>query len=189
MADFWSDLGDGVAAVAPTIARAFGGPLAGLGVTWLEKALGVDPGASKDAKSFKDTLTSALANPDQVIKIREQDYAFKQFCMDHELQIEKVEAADRDSARRRQVDLHDLFPNKLAVAIFGAFTLTILLQFGLIVMSAMYKFTLMPEAYRMLDSTTGALGSLAGLVAMFYFGSNRQSKAKDDTISALTKPS
>ncbi len=32
MADFWSNLGDGVAAIAPTVASAFGGPLAGLAV-------------------------------------------------------------------------------------------------------------------------------------------------------------
>lgn len=186
MSDFLSDLGDGLAAVAPTIASAFGGPLAGLGVTWLEKALGVAPGTSEiDNNVFKKALQAAVADPVQVLALKTADLEFRQFCLDNDLRLEAVAAADRDSARQRQVAMGDTFPNTLAAAIFLAFIAVILAQFALVVMSAMWKFTLMPEAYRLIDSATGALSSLAGLVTMFYFGSNRQSKAKDTTISDM----
>lgn len=186
MSDFLSDLGDGLAAVAPTIASAFGGPLAGLGVTWLEKALGVAPGTSEtDKNAFQKAMQAAVADPAQVLELKKADLAFRQFCLDNDLRLEAVAAADRDSARQRQVAMGDTFPNVLAMGIFTAFTLVILLQFGLVVLSSVQKVTLMPEAYRLIDSATGALSSLAGLVAMFYFGSNRQSKAKDNTISDM----
>lgn len=179
MSDFLSDLGDSLAAVAPSIASAFGGPLAGLGVTWLEKALGVEPGASKDAKSFKDTLTSALANPDQVIKIREQDYAFKQFCIDHELQLEKIEAADRDSARNRQIQVKDHMPNVLCVMVTIGF-------FGM--MGAMLHWDVPPQNKDMFNIMLGSLGTGWTACLAYFVGSNRGSKAKDETIATLSKP-
>src|SRR5260221_6688225 len=122
MADFWSNLGDGVAAIAPTVASAFGGPLAGLAVTTLEKALGVAPGAAaSDPKGFAATLQTALATPEQVLALKQADHAFKQFCLDNELQLVKADDADRDSARRRQVDAKDATPTVLALFVSVGF--------------------------------------------------------------------
>src|SRR5260221_7436499 len=97
MADFWSTLGDGVAAIAPTVASAFGGPLAGLAVTTLEKALGVAPGTSAgDPKGFAATLQGALASPEQVLALKQADLAFQQFCKENDLKLVQADNADRD---------------------------------------------------------------------------------------------
>jgi hypothetical protein len=179
MADFWSTLGDGVAAIAPTVASAFGGPLAGLAVTTLEKALGVAPGASaSDPKGFAATLQNALATPEQVLALKQADNAFKQFCLDNELQLVKADDADRDSARRRQVDLKDWTPTVLAMLVSGGF-------FGMLSVMAFHD---LPVGNRdMLNIMLGSLGAAWVAVVSYYFGSSAGSRAKDSSIAALAK--
>ena len=180
MADFWSTLGDGVAAIAPTVASAFGGPLAGLAVTTLEKALGVAPGAAaSDPKGFTSTLQSALATPEQVLALKQADNAFKQFCLDNELQLVKADDADRDSARRRQVDLHDVTPTALAALVTAGF-------FGMLAIMAFHD---LPTGNRdMLNIMLGSLGAAWVAVVSYYFGSSAGSRAKDQALAAATKP-
>lgn len=180
MADFWSELGDGVAAVAPSIASAFGGPLAGMGVTWLEKALGVAPGQSAaDPKGFQATLQSALANPDQVLALKKADNEFKQFCLDNDLQYEKVAAADRDSARNRQIQVKDHMPNiALILTTFGFF--------GMMVLMMIYDVP--PQNKDMVNIMLGSLGTGWMACLTYFVGSTRTSARKDETIAGLSKP-
>ena len=179
MADFWSQLGDGVAAIAPTIASAFGGPLAGLAVTSLETALGVAPGLSaNDPKGFQAKLAAALATPEQVLALKQADNAFKQFCLDNELQLVKADDADRDSARRRQVDLKDWTPTVLAMLVSAGF-------FGMLSVMAFHD---LPVGNRdMLNIMLGSLGAAWVAVVSYYFGSSAGSRAKDGSIAALAK--
>lgn len=180
MADFWGDLGDGVAAIAPTIASAFGGPLAGLAVTTLEKALGFAPGASRtdDPKGFEAKLQGALATPEQVLALRQADLAFKQFCLDNELQLVRADNADRDSARRRQVELHDYTPTVLAMLVTLGF-------FGLLCLLAFHE---APVGNRdILNIMVGSLGAAWVAVVSYYFGSSAGSRVKDGSIAALAK--
>jgi hypothetical protein len=179
MADFWSNLGDGVAAIAPTIASAFGGPLAGLAVTSLEKALGVAPGASSsDSKSFQATLQAALATPEQVLALKQADNAFKQFCLDNELQLLKVDDDDRASARQRQASMKDWTPTVLALLVTVGF-------FGM--MSVMTFRDLPIDNKDMLNVMLGSLGAAWVAVVSYYFGSSAGSRAKDEALAANAK--
>ena len=90
-------VGDGLAAVAPTIASAFGGPLAGLAVTQIEKWIGVGPGTAKDdPKGFNAKLQAALADPAQVLELKRLDIEFEKFCKENDLQIFKTEVEDKE---------------------------------------------------------------------------------------------
>lgn len=179
MAEFWRHLVDGVAAIAPTIASAFGGPLAGLAVTAIEKALGVEPGRSAaDPKGFQATLQSALATPEQVLALRQADLAFKQFCLDNELQLVRADNADRADARARQAILHDHAPTVLAM----------LVTFGFFGMLGVMAFHDLPVGNRdMLNIMLGSLGAAWVAVVSYYFGSSAGSRAKDSSIAALAK--
>jgi hypothetical protein len=176
MADFWSNLGDGVAAIAPTIASAFGGPLAGLAVTALEKALGVAPGMSaSDPKGFQARLGAALATPEQVLALKQADIAFKEFCSANELQLVRADNEDRDSARRRQVGLRDATPTVLALLVTAGF-------FGML---ATMAFQDLPAANKdMLNVMLGSLGAAWVAVVSYYFGSSAGSRAKDEALVA-----
>lgn len=175
MADFWSNLGDGVAAIAPTIASAFGGPLAGLAVTSLEKALGVDPGASaSDPKGFQAKLQAALATPEQVLALKQADNAFKEFCAQNELQLVRADNDDRASARVRQDSMRDWTPTVLALLVTA----------GFFSMLATMAFRDLPIANKdMLNVMLGSLGAAWVAVVSYYFGSSAGSRAKDQALA------
>jgi hypothetical protein len=189
VADFLSTLGEGLAAIAPSIASAFGGPLAGLGVTWLERALGVAPGsAASDPKGFQVALQSAMATPDQVLALKKADDEFKEFCATNALELVKADNADRASARERQAAMRDAFPNQVAALILAAFGIAIAFQCALIVLVPLYHLAVPTELYRVLDAATGSLTTLAVTVATYYFGSSAGSRAKDDALAAAARP-
>ncbi len=179
MADFWSTLGDGVAAVAPTIASAFGGPLAGLAVTSLEKALGVASGASsQDPKGFEAKLAAAMASPEQVLALKKADNEFRQFCLDNELKLVEADDADRASARERQATMRDWTPTVLALLVTAGF-------FGML---AVMAFRDLPITNKdMLNVMLGSLGAAWVAVVSYYFGSSAGSRDKDAALAAAAK--
>jgi hypothetical protein len=58
---------DWLAQVAPTIATALGGPLAGLAVEAISKAIGVDP------KDVKDTIADGKLTAEQLSSIKQAE--------------------------------------------------------------------------------------------------------------------
>ncbi|MBV8165845.1 MAG: hypothetical protein JO021_03560, partial [Alphaproteobacteria bacterium] len=134
--------------------------------------------AASDPKSFQAKLQSALATPEQVLALKQADNAFKQFCLDNELQLVKADDADRDSARRRQVDAKDHTPTVLALFISVGF-------FGML--AAMMLWDVPPQNKDMLNVMLGSLGAAWVAVVSYYFGSSAGSRTKDTAIAALAK--
>ena len=58
-----------IESIAPTIASCLGGPLAGLAVEAVSKAIGVDPNA------VQDTINSGKLTADQIASIQVQRYS------------------------------------------------------------------------------------------------------------------
>lgn len=190
MSDFLAAVGDGLAAIAPTLASAFGGPLAGLAVTSLEKVLGVGGSgstATSPSAALTQALSAAMMNPDQVLALKKADNEFKEFCLTNNLQWAQMDASDRASARERQVALKDTFPNHVAIFILGAFVMVVLFQCALIFLVPAFKLVVPTELYRVLDTATGLLASPSLSIVSYYFGSSAASRAKDDTIAASIK--
>ena len=157
--------------VAPTIATALGGPLAGLAVKTISEAMC----GHSDANESEVSAALMGATPEQLQKLKETDATFKLKMKELDIDLEKISSEDRDSARKMQMETRDWIPRALAISVtFGFFgILTWLLTKGV-----------PPTGSETLIYMLGALGTAWTGIVQFYFGSSAGSKAKTD---ALTK--
>ena len=160
--------------VAPTIATALGGPLAGIAVKTLSAVLlGHENGSEDDVKA---AMTSA--SPDQLVALKKIDAEFKAHMKELDIDLERIAAGDRDSARQMQRETKDWVPKLLAIVITIGF-------FGILVwMLVMGMPQTGTEALLMM---LGALGTAWTGVVNFYYGSSAGSKAKNDLLAAKDK--
>jgi len=163
-----------LAQVAPSIATALGGPLAGVAVKTLSSALfGHEEGTEEQI-----TEAMAAASPDQLAAIKKIDADFKVQMKSLDIDLERIAAGDRDSARQMQRDTKDWVPKVLAIVItFGFFGILIWM-----LLNGMPKTG--TEALLMM---LGALGTAWTGVVNFYYGSSAGSKAKTDALNAKDK--
>lgn len=163
-----------VRTVAPSLASAVGGPLAGMAVRTISEALLGKPDGTEDELA----QAAAKATPEQLLALKkaEQDFAVKMRELD--IDLERIANADRDSARNREVKTRDWTPRLLAGLItagyFGA--LFYMLRNGLPQHGGSEAMLVM----------LGTLGTAWGGVVAYYFGSSAGSKAKDETMSRMT---
>ena len=160
--------------VAPTIATALGGPLAGVAVKTLSNVLFGHENATEDQISE----AMATATPDQLAAIKKIDADFKVQMKSLDIDLERIAAGDRDSARQMQIANKDWTPKALAFFVtFGFFGALIwILVFGI-------PKTGMEVILMML----GSLSTSWTGVMQFYFGSSAGSKAKNDLLAAREK--
>lgn len=107
-----------VGAVAPAIATALGGPLAGIGVSAIGKALGLGEGATEG-----DVAKAVLkASPEQLMEIKKAEHEFTARMKELDVDLERIQMADRASARKREATTGDSWtPRLLAVLVIGLF--------------------------------------------------------------------
>ena len=160
--------------VAPTIATALGGPLAGVAVRTLSNALFGHEDASEEQ------VSEALANatPDQLAAIKKIDADFKVQMKSLDIDLERIAAGDRDSARQMQRETNDWTPKALAFFItFGFFgALVWILIFGI-----------PKNGTEVLLMMLGSLSTSWTGVVQFYYGSSAGSKQKTDALTAREK--
>jgi hypothetical protein len=158
-----------ITSVAPTIATALGGPVAGMAVKAISGALFGHDSATED------DIRSVLANPtgDQLAALKKIDADFKVQMRSLDIDLERIAAGDRDSARDMQKETRDWIPRALAVSVtIGFFAILIyMLVYGLP--------TTGNEALLLL---LGALQTAWGGIIAFYFGSSSGSQKKDQMI-------
>ena len=160
--------------VAPSIATALGGPLAGVAVRTLSNALF----GHEDASEQQVSEALSTASPDQLAAIKKIDADFKVQMKSLDIDLERIAAGDRDSARQMQQNTKDSTPKILAYFItFGFFgALVWILVFGL------------PQTgLEVLLMMLGSLSTSWTGVVQFYYGSSAGSKAKTDALSAKDK--
>jgi hypothetical protein len=160
--------------VAPTIATALGGPLAGVAVKALSGVLlGHENGSEDDVKA-----AMASASPDQLAALKKIDADFKVSMKELDIDLERIAAGDRDSARKMQTETKDWVPKLLAIVITLGF-------FGILVWMLVQG---MPQTgTEALLMMLGALGTAWTGVVNFYYGSSAGSKAKNDMLAAKDK--
>ena len=155
--------------VAPTVATALGGPLAGLAVEAVGKALGVTP---EDAQKVLD---SGKLSGEQLAAIKQAELALQQQAQELGLDFAKLEEADKASARAMQIATKSWIPGTLAIAVTtGFFGILILLMSGIAQKG--------DEIMIML----GSLGTAWATIIGFYFGSSYSSQAKDNLLHQST---
>lgn len=163
-----------ISTVAPGIATALGGPLAGIAVSALATKILGKPNATQE-----EVQAAVLAaSPDDLAKIKLAEIDFQKVLAENDITLEQIASSDRDSARKREESVKDYTPMMLAIGItFGFFGV---LGFMLINGKPL-------NGGDALLVMLGALGGAWGSVVAYYFGSSASSKQKTDAMTAAIK--
>ena len=109
-----------VKTVAPSIATAVGGPLAGMATRAISEALLGKPDGTEDelAEAAKS------ATPEQLLALKQAEQNFVIRMRELDVDLERIANQDRGSAREREIKTGDYTPKLLAAAVtFGLFGL------------------------------------------------------------------
>ena len=145
--------------VAPTIATALGGPVAGMAVKALSNALlGHGDGSEDDIRS-----ALATATPDQIAAIRKVDNDFKVQIKSLDIDLVKIAANDRDSARNMAVGTHSFTPSIMSYVIVVCWAL---------IQMFLFTHVIDPSMRELISRVLGTLDGALMLVLSFWFGSS-----------------
>ena len=155
-------LGGLLKSLAPTIASAAGGPMAGMAVKMAAKKLGLPDTAT--ANEIEDLIER---EPDKAVMVREADKEFKDYIREMEIDLEsfKTEVEDRKDAREN-------FATDWTPKVFSVLTLLLYGAFVMIV-------TLMPHDQNdetIISLVLGQLSGILGTAAAFFYGGSSGKK-------------
>jgi hypothetical protein len=164
-----------VRTVAPTLATAFGGPLAGMATRAVSEALLGKPDGTQEE------LMAAMPNatPDQLLALKKAEQNFSIRMRELDIDLNRISNEDRNSARNREIQTKDWTPKLLAAGItIGYFgVLFYMLRYGLPTSGGSEAMLVM----------LGALGTAWGGVVTYYFGSSAGDAKKDGTIDRMAR--
>lgn len=162
-----------VRTVAPSIASAVGGPLAGMATKAISEALLGKPDGSEEEL----LQAAAKATPEQLLALKKAENDFALQMRELDIDLERIAGADRDSARNREIKTKDWTPKILAggitVGYFGV--LFYMLTHGLPTTGGSEAMLVM----------LGTLGTAFGGVMAYYFGSSAGSKEKTEALNRM----
>lgn len=178
MAVNWKGLLGGV---APILAKAMLGPASAAvpAVAALSRALlGHEKGSDVEVAA-----ALAGASPEQMAKIQDAEREFALKLVDMAVQLEKIEADDRASAREREAKTGDNWtPRILAAVVVGGFLATVYM-----VLAGHVAGLRDPMMSGLVGTLIGYVSAKADQVVGYYFGSSASSRAKDAVLSRLTR--
>lgn len=156
--------------VAPALATAAGGPLAGAAVKAIASKVLGKPEASVDE------VEAAVVGADSqtLLKLRELDQQFAKDMQAAGIRLEEIDAEDRANARAREIAVKDYTPATLALLITVGFfgTLGWMLVNGKPLSGGDALLVML-----------GALGGAWASVCSYYFGSSAGSKLKTEALA------
>jgi membrane-bound ClpP family serine protease len=155
--------------LVPTIATCLGGPLAGLAVTAVSKALGIDE------DKVQDVIDSGKLNAEQIASLKQAEIALQEQAQELGLNFEQLAVQDRASARDLQKETKSVIPPVLSILVTIGF-------FG--ILGGLMSGKIMTSDALML--MLGSLGTAWTGIIAFYFGSSASSQAKDNMIHNST---
>lgn len=162
---------DWLKTIAPTIATAMGGPLAGMAVDAIGNALGMKD-ATKD--QIKDLLSSGTLTSDQMASIKQADASLKVRMKELEIDMEKVHAGDRNSAREMAARTGDVWtPRVMALVVF--------IVWGA-VNYKLFNGTINSDMRELVARALGTLDAVLMAVIYYYYGSSSSSAAKTEAM-------
>lgn len=164
-----------VRTVAPSIASAVSGPLAGMATKAISEALLGRP----DASEAELVQAAAKATPEQLLALKKAEQEFEVQMRELDIDLERIANADRDSARNREIKTKDLTPKILAGFITAGYfgVLFYMLRNGLPQHGGSEAMLVM----------LGTLGTAWGGVVAYYFGSSAGSKEKTDAMNRMVR--
>lgn len=153
--------------IAPTIASALGGPLAGMAVSAISKAVGVDP------DQVGDMISNNKLTAEQIAQIKIAEIELQKQAQELGLNFAKLEVEDRKSAREMQATTRSMMPPVLAGTVTVGF-------FGILVLMFLGQVDSNNPAILMM---LGSLGTAWTGIIAYYFGSSAGSQAKTEMLS------
>lgn len=165
---------DTIKTIAPTVASALVGPLAGVAVTALGTLFGIsDPTQEK----IKSAIEQGQMTGEQISAIRTLELQLQAEERERGFRYAELEFKDRDSARRANVDGGTM--GKL----FGLSLLLLAVTLGceLIVLFKGYPETVEPI---IVGRVLGLMDAIALTVITFWFGTSSGSVRKTDILAA-----
>lgn len=159
--------------VAPGLATALLGPLGGMAVTAIGSALGV-------SEPTQEKIQQALsgATPEDLLKVKQAEQQFQKDMRALDIDLERISASDRDSARKMAVETKAWTPAVLSWLIIIA---TLGIE-GYILVNGVPAQVNDLVAGRIL----GTLDMAFMTVLTFWLGTSNSSRNKDATISKLS---
>ena len=163
-------MNDFLKSIVPLLGTALGGPLGGAAASFIADKLGV---SDKTVAAVTDVLNSGKMTPDQVSALKLAEIDFKKFLEQNKIDLEKIAAADRDSARTMQGVTRSKMPAILTMMITVGFfgVLGMMLHDESVVNS--------PPLLIML----GSLGTAWTGACAFWFGTTSGSMQKSEMLA------
>lgn len=160
----WKDI---VRTVAPTLGAALGGPAGGMAVKFMaDQFLGNPEATEQDVAAFVQN-----ASPDQMLEIKKADQEFAVRMRELDIDVFKLEVADRQNAR----DLFkvNIWPQIILSALFiiGYFSVM-----GALVWA--HDAQINDRIFGILNTVIGVLTAAIPMILQFWFGSSQGSKEK-----------
>jgi hypothetical protein len=147
-----------IGSVAPTIATALGGPLAGTAASAIAEVLGVN---SQDPKALERAM--AQATPEQLTEIKKAELNFEARMKELDVDIFALETADIQNARKNHAK--DWTARAIALGTMGAF------------IGYVFLVTIQPpdqNSDAIINLVLGYLGGMVSAVTSFYFGASQK---------------
>jgi uncharacterized protein (DUF849 family) len=159
--------------VAPTLATALGGPMAGVAVTSIIKALDI-----KEDSTEEEVLKAiSTASPESLLKLKEMEHDFKAKMKQLEVDVMALEIKDKENSRKREIETSDKTNRILAYLIVALY---IAMQLWLV------SGNILPQEMReIVMRALGTLDAIMGMVFSYYFGSSLGSKEKTYQIENM----
>jgi hypothetical protein len=164
---------DTLKTLAPTVASALGGPMAGAAVSAIGDMLGIkSPTQDKIGKLFADGQISA----ENLAQIRKLEMDYKNQEAERDFRFADLEYKDRDSARNMAIQTHSITPAALTWLIV---LLTLTAEAALL-------FNKVPPGVDpiIVGRVLGTMDAALITVLSFWFGTNSSSARKTELLAS-----
>lgn len=157
--------------LAPMIGTALGGPLGGAAAAFIADKLGIE---EKTVEAVSNVLNSGKMSADQIAALKLAEIDFQKFLEQNKIDLERIDQADRASARSMQMSTQSVIPGSLAVLITCGF-------FGILIGMMLGKLNVSDQQALLI--LLGALASSWGAIVNFYYGSSHGSQIKSELLA------
>ena len=157
--------------LAPMIGTALGGPLGGAAAAFIADKLGLE---AKTVEAVSEVLNSGKLSAEQISGIKLAEIEFQRFLEQNKIDLAKIDAADRDSARAMQTQVRSHVPAALTYLLTLGF-------FG--VLAGMFLHPEFKESAPLMIML-GSLGTAWTGACAFWFGTTAGSQRKNEMLLA-----
>lgn len=164
---------DTLKTIAPTVATALGGPLAGAAVAAIGSALNMD---APTQKAIETAITSGQLTPEQLSQLKQLELKYQADEKERGFKYAELAFKDRDSARQ----------NNVAGGIQGRlFIMSVLLLVATLGCEIYVLFAGYPTAVAdiVVGRVLGLMDSVALMVLAYYYGTSSGSAAKTELLA------